>query len=225
MRNILRSNSLSGYFKQLDYFTEAYVKELNEELAEMIDNPNGINFHKTHNQICINTHKDSKTEKFKGLRDYMIGAGSLIFNWDDDFKYKLSFLKDHQSERILQKNHKDQRLLEKDFNVVSSIFRDTIFEDLYEKLKEKHNIGRLRIMKMNPRNCLSWHQDTTPRLHIVLNSQKGNFMVIEDEIKHLPQYTCWITDTTNNHTAFNSSKDMRIHIVAVLLDQPENIIN
>ena len=184
----------------------------------MINDPDGIYFHKTHNQICINTHKDFKTERFKGLRDHLIGTGSLIFDWNDDFKYKLSFLRGQKAERILKKRPNDKRLLERDFNIVCPIFKDTIFEDLYEKLKQKHNIGRLRIMKMNPRNCLSWHRDTTPRLHIVLNSQEGNFMVIDDEIKHLPQYTCWITDTTKNHTAFNSSKDMRIHIVGVLLD-------
>jgi hypothetical protein len=222
MKNILRSNALSKYFKKLDYFDKEYIEQLNVELAKMINDPDGIHFHKTHNQICINTHKDFKTARFKGVRDYLIGTGSLIFDWNDDFKYRLSFLREHKAERILQKNHKDQRLLERDFNIVSKTFKGTIFEDLYEKLKQKHNIGRLRIMKMNPRNCLSWHQDTTPRLHIVLNSQKGNFMVIEDEIRHLPQYTCWITETTNNHTAFNSSKDMRIHIVAVLLDNPEN---
>ena len=218
MNSILRSNALSKYFKKLDYFDKEYIEQLNVELVKMVNDPDGIHFHKTHNQICINTHNDFKTTKFKGVRDYMIGTGSLVYNWADDFKYKSNALKDYSSERLLQKNQKDQRLLERDFNIVSPTFKDTIFENLYEKLKQKHNIGRLRIMKMNPRNCLSWHKDTTPRLHIVLNSQEGNFMVIEDEIRHLPQYTCWITDTTNNHTAFNSSNDMRIHIVGVILD-------
>jgi hypothetical protein len=217
MRSILRSNKLSQHFKQLDYFTTDYIEKLYQELIKMVSDPNGIHFHRSHNQICINTHKDFKTTKFKGVRDYMIGTGSLIFNWNDEFVYKNSALAG-MGERVLTDYQEDERLFEKDFNIISSTFRDTIFEDLYNKLKQKHNIGRLRIMKMEPRKCLSWHKDTSQRLHIVLDTTEGNFMVIEDEIKHMPKNTCWKTNTRRRHTAFNSGTDQRIHIVGVILD-------
>jgi len=77
----------------------------------------------------------------------------------------------------------------------------------------------LRFMKMVQRKCLSWHSDYSPRIHVVLDTSEGNFMVIEDEVKHLEQNTSWITDTTFKHTAFNASMYPRIHIVGVLLDE------
>ena len=37
-------------------------------------------------------------------------------------------------------------------------------------------------------------------------------------IKHLPENTTWLTDTTYHHTAFNASMHPRVHIVGVMLD-------
>ena len=56
-------------------------------------------------------------------------------------------------------------------------------------------------------------------MHIVLDTCEGNFMVIEDQVKHMPQNTVWLTDTRYRHTAFNSGLKDRIHIVGVLLDE------
>ena len=203
---------MSKYFTQLDYFTPDYIESLRQELTKMLDNQD-IGFHREHRQICLNTHKDFKEPRFQGTRDYMIGTGSLIYDWSDKYKYRkkqITLPKEYQS---------NQRLVENDFNILSPTFEGTVFEDLYDKLKEKHSLGRLRIMKMAPRNCLSWHKDTSPRIHIVLDSCEGNFMVIEDQVKHMPQGTVWLTDTRYRHTAFNSGLKDRIHIVGVLLDE------
>jgi hypothetical protein len=42
-------------------------------------------------------------------------------------------------------------------------------------------------------------------------------MVIEDEVKHLEQNKWYFTNTTKEHTAFNASKENRIHLVANIL--------
>tara|TARA_B100000989_G_C19506408_1_gene456699 strand:+ start:169 stop:786 length:618 start_codon:yes stop_codon:yes gene_type:complete len=203
---------MSKYFTQLDYFTADYIEGLMRELDKMIGDEE-IGFHREHRQICINTHKDFKDPRFKGTRDYMIGTGSLVYDWSDKYKYR------KQQIKLPKEYQENQRLEEKDFNIVSPTFKGTVFEDLYNRLKEKHSIGRLRIMKMSPRNCLSWHKDTSPRMHIVLDTCEGNFMVIEDQVKHMPQNTVWLTDTRYRHTAFNSGLKDRIHIVGVLLDE------
>ena len=109
MNSILRSNKLSKYFTQLDYFTSDYIEKLYQELHNMVSVEREIQFHKTHNQICINTHKDFRTEKFKGVRDYMIGTGSLVFNWNDEFIYKKSAL-DGMGERLVTNYQEDERL-------------------------------------------------------------------------------------------------------------------
>jgi hypothetical protein len=65
---------------------------------------------------------------------------------------------------------------------------------------------------------LSWHMDSTPRIHYVIKSQPGCLMVIEDTAKYLPTQTWWHTDTTKKHTAFNGSYEDRIHLVATVLE-------
>lgn len=74
-------------------------------------------------------------------------------------------------------------------------------------------IGRVRIMRMRPRLCYSWHRDLTPRIHIPLITHPDNFMVINNESMHLYRGTYWWTDTTKFHTAMNCSDKDRFHMV------------
>jgi hypothetical protein len=201
---------MSKYFQQLDYFTSDFVKSLNTELHNMIDN-GIIDWHEHHKQICINTHKDHAQDKFSGIPKCHIGTGSLVYNWADNG------VNINQEDRTSVEMHKEQ-LSEYDFNTLSPEFNGTVFEELFNTLSTNHKLGRLRFMKMTQRKCLSWHQDYTTRLHIVLDSYEGNFMLIEDEVKHMPNYTTWKTDTTYKHTAFNASMHPRVHIVGVILD-------
>ena len=126
---------MSKYFTQLDYFTADYIEGLMRELDKMIGDEE-IGFHREHRQICINTHKDFKDPRFKGTRDYMIGTGSLVYDWSDKYKYR------KQQIKLPKEYQENQRLEEKDFNIVSPTFKGTVFEDLYNRLKEKHSIGQ-----------------------------------------------------------------------------------
>ena len=201
---------MSDYFKPLEYFSKDYVKMIREEFEKMLDN-GIIEWHEHHKQICINTHKDFKENKFKGIKPEFIGTGSLIYNWTDE-----GVNMDVEKRTSVEKY--EERLSDHDFTEISPVFEGSIMEDFLNKLKAKHHVGRLRFMKMLQRKCLSWHVDYTPRIHTVLNSSEGNFMVIEDEVKHMPENTTWLTDTTFHHTAFNASMHPRVHIVGVLLD-------
>ena len=51
-----------------------------------------------------------------------------------------------------------------------------------------------------------------------INRTAINLEIDEDEVKHMPENTTWLTDTTFHHTAFNASMHPRVHIVGVLLD-------
>jgi hypothetical protein len=44
-------------------------------------------------------------------------------------------------------------------------------------------------------------------------------MVIQDEVLHLEQGQWYMTNTMPEHTAFNASKEDRIHLVVVVLDE------
>lgn len=202
---------MTQYFKKVDYFAPDYIQMMNDELNKMLDS-RLINWHEHHKQIGITTHKDYQTKKFSNISPHLIGTGSLIFNWADSGVNK-------EVEKRTEVEEFKERLHEKDFNVLSPEFKGTIFEDFYNKLKQKHRLGRLRFMKMIQRKCLSWHNDYSPRIHTVLDTSEGNFMIIENEVKHLEQNTSWITDTTFKHTALNASMNPRTHIVGVLLDE------
>jgi hypothetical protein len=73
-------------------------------------------------------------------------------------------------------------------------------------------------MKSLPKTCLSWHVDDTKRIHYPIKTQEGCFMIIEEEIKHLPQHTWWLTNTLVKHTAMNASLEDRVHLVVTLLE-------
>ena len=100
-------------------------------------------------------------------------------------------------------------------------FEKTYFNDVYQSLKKKFKLGRVRLLLKEPRSVLSWHKDPEPRLHIPIITNLGCSMVIENVAKHLPadgQVT--ITNNTKYHNFFNGGEQNRIHLVACVLENP-----
>ena len=190
------------YFKKIKIISD---NDLASELAEML-NANKIKWHR-HGQICLNSVKGHED-------DYTLGNGSLYYNWKDlDVK---------KSNNLLTLPIRDIIYEEDDFTVLCNVFKGTQFEDIYMQLQHNFKIGRVRLMKSTPKTCLTWHNDTSCRLHYPLKTQTGCFMIIQDEIMHIPKNEWWLTDTTVKHTALNSSKEERIHLVVSILDEYEN---
>ena len=99
----------------------------------------------------------------------------------------------------------------------------TIAEEVYEVLKNKFKLGRLRLLLKEPRSTLSWHKDPEPRLHIPIITNLGCSMVIENVAKHLPaDGSVTITNNTKYHNFFNGGEQARIHLVACVLENPFN---
>ena len=100
-------------------------------------------------------------------------------------------------------------------------FRNTYFEEVYNTLKKKFTLGRVRILLKEPRSTLSWHKDPEPRLHIPIITNLGCSMVIENIAKHLPaDGHVTITNNTKYHNFFNGGEQSRIHLVACVLENP-----
>lgn len=157
------------------------------------------------NQICINS-------PWPGNRDYLLGTGSLQYDWankrrienpDGSFTWDVPEFEEQYSEI--------------DFRYLTETFRDTPLEEVYNLVSSRWSFGRVRLMRSQPKTCLSWHTDTSPRLHYPINTQEGCLMVVEDEVKHMPADTWWMVDTTLPHTAMNASRESRVHLVAVIL--------
>jgi len=102
-------------------------------------------------------------------------------------------------------------------------FENTYFKEVYEILKSKFKLGRVRLLLKEPRSTLSWHKDPEPRLHIPIITNKGCMMVIENVAKHMPaDGTVTITNNTKFHNFFNGGEQNRIHLVACVLEDPFN---
>ena len=100
-------------------------------------------------------------------------------------------------------------------------FENTYFKEVYETLKSKFKLGRVRLLLKEPRSTLSWHKDPEPRLHIPIITNKGCSMVIENVAKHLPaDGHVTITNNTKFHNFFNGGEQARIHLVACVLENP-----
>jgi hypothetical protein len=153
-------------------------------------------------QICLNSIESAPD-------NVALGRGSLYYDWDN----------------LVEVNGKmtvplrDVPLEETDFTVLCNQFKGTEFEDVYNNLSSRYVLGRVRIMRSKPKTCMTWHVDTSTRIHYPVKTQEGCFMVIEDEVMHIPNNTWWWTDTIASHTAFNGSSEDRLHLVAVVLGE------
>ena len=100
-------------------------------------------------------------------------------------------------------------------------FEKTYFKEVFETLKERFKLGRVRLLLKEPRSTLSWHKDPECRLHVPIITNKGCSMVIENVAKHLPANgKVWITNNTKYHNFFNGGEQARIHLVACVLESP-----
>ena len=100
-------------------------------------------------------------------------------------------------------------------------FEKTYFKEVYETLKKRFKLGRVRLLLKEPRSVLSWHKDPEPRLHIPIITNLGCSMVIENVAKHLPaDGHVTITNNTKYHNFFNGGEQSRIHLVACVLENP-----
>jgi hypothetical protein len=187
--------------KIMKYFKEVELPiytEVAEELYRLIQSET-IHWH--NGQICLNSTAD-QPDNFK------FGVGSLQYDWDNMCE-EISPMGDITYVVPLR----TAIIHEYEFVLLCTQFKNTVFEDIYNTVSGKYRIGRARLMKSEPKTCLSWHRDFNSRLHYPIKTQDGCLMIIDDEVLHLEQSTWYLTNTTKFHTAINASKESRIHLV------------
>jgi hypothetical protein len=190
----------------MKYFTEINLpiyETLRVELDQLLSS-NVLNWG-DHNQICLNSVLNFEN-------DFHKGAGSLMFDWNNSKIDSVNGI-----DNISNLCEKSEQLSDYDFTVMCNQFKGTIFEAVYDMLNKIYVLGRVRLMNLKPKTCLTWHVDDTPRLHYPIITQEGCFLVIEDESVQLPLNKWHMANTTKKHTAFNGSKSSRVHLVAVIL--------
>jgi len=102
-------------------------------------------------------------------------------------------------------------------------YKNTYFEEIYDELKKRYKLGRVRLLLKEPRSTLSWHRDPEPRLHIPIYTNPGCIMVIDKVAHHMPaDGSVWVTNNIKYHNAFNGGEENRVHLVACVLDYKFN---
>ena len=78
-------------------------------------------------------------------------------------------------------------------------------------------LTRTRLMVMPPKSSYTFHFDPTPRIHLAIVTNEWSFMTDDKwRLRHVPDDGHpYYFDTTKAHTAINSSKEDRIHIVGI----------
>ena len=111
------------------------------------------------------------------------------------------------------------KINESEYTEICKPFIGTYIEEVYNIVKSKWNIGRMRFLMKPPRSCLSWHRDPEKRIHIPIITSPGCRMVIEDESYHMPaDGSAYITDNTKYHNFFNGGEIDRLHLVSTLIE-------
>lgn len=102
---------------------------------------------------------------------------------------------------------------ERDFIYTCDLFKDNYIGTVTELLRNKYSVFRGRFMMMKYKSCMSMHVDTSKRLHIPLITNPDAYMIIDKTMIHLEFGKTYITNTLLPHTAMNSGKKDRIHLV------------
>lgn len=188
-------------YKKLDFSIDIDIKRLKNETLTLFDNDK-LFAYGFEDQIGLTYENDENQNKFTDA------VGSLDWdyaNWTDE---------DQKNGLPPPKNTRNIR--EHHFDKIVPELKDTYIYEIVKKLQQEYNIGRTRLMRSLPKTCLTWHVDSTPRLHIPIITNERCFMVWENCTQHLEEGMVYWADTTVPHTAMNASFEERIHLVATL---------
>ena len=115
---------------------------------------------------------------------------------------------------------------EADYSVVNAEFRGGAIEQLLNKLPFRH--GRVRLMRLAPKSCLSIHADSTRRYHYAVVTSPDCFLVeisnTTGTFHHVPaDGRLYEMDARLTHTAINAGRSARVHLVICKADEAERL--
>lgn len=107
----------------------------------------------------------------------------------------------------------------KRFSVLNELLKGTYIEEVHDTIAKDYSFGRLRIMRMFGRSCMSLHVDREKRIHIPVYTNPNCMMILDNEVIHMPaDGNAYMVNTTKIHTALNSNLNFdRIHLLFDLL--------
>jgi len=102
---------------------------------------------------------------------------------------------------------------EKSYSELNPLYKGTVFEEIINKYK----LIRTRFLWVGPNTCYSMHQDSSPRIHIpIITNRECYFVFKKGLIQHMPAGAAYWTDTRHFHTFMNCSSEPRLHLVGAV---------
>lgn len=119
---------------------------------------------------------------------------------------------------LRETNTSDPEAATQQFSELNSELKGTYLYSVCEEVREQLGlpIGRIRLMKLGPKSCLSMHHDYGFRFHIpVFTNEQCYFSFANSPPVHLPATgELYWTNTLMPHSVMNGSSDEdRIHLV------------
>ncbi len=113
---------------------------------------------------------------------------------------------------------------EEAYRVFEPKLKETYFKNVYDTLSIHFRIGRVRVLKLDPRTSLSYHRDPENRIHIPIVTNPGALMIVNSQAYHMhADGGAYYMRTIDYHSALNGGSSPRIHLVATILDEnPED---
>ena len=114
---------------------------------------------------------------------------------------------------------------ESDFTVFNDDFVDMYIHDVYKSLEEQtgKKLGRVRIMRLNPKDSYIWHRDRGERYHMAIDthpsatltcSQALGATIVNPVTEHIPaDGSVWYLNTDAMHVAANPAAMVRYHLI------------
>ena len=143
----------------------------------------------------------------------------------------LSRLKDG-IKALWDENTQQRIAFEYEYTEFNDSLKDTYLYQIYLKLQEKTNgqVGRYRLMWLNPLNCYYFHTDKNEpnRFHLVLKTNPHCFFLYKNDLNifktyHIPQnqhiYSVYAGEP---HTFLNAGKTTRLHLLVTLKTSKKN---
>lgn len=176
------------------------IAMLHKECQNLIDT---VGLHKHHNQISL---KHTNNEQYGDF--WYQGCGSLKYKFGEDFFDNNGNLKESEI-----------KLEQSDFTKLNDKLANTYLQEVHDTIANDYVFGRMRIMAMPHKKCMSIHTDSSKRIHIPVVTNENCLMIIDNVVHHMSANGCaYLTDTTKPHTALNANHSfMRLHLLFDLI--------
>ena len=185
-------------YKKIDFDID--IKKLQEESEKLFSQ--GLTHPRVPTQIGLTYEDENCPNKF------IDAVGSLDYDYMSDLG--------DPTVTGQMPPRRERKVTEKDFNKIVPELVGTYLGDLLAQLIEQFDIGRTRLMLLKPKTCLTWHKDSTYRMHIPIITNEGCIMVWDNCTVHMPEGSLYWVNTTFPHTAFNGTFKDRIHLVSTI---------